>query len=60
MAVARSERARGQFEVSERVLGLTLWLSLWLACGDFALAVIGGLGEHPVRRALVGVVLWVV
>jgi DNA-binding CsgD family transcriptional regulator len=56
-AVARSERDRGQFEVSERVLGLTLGLSLWIVSGDLALAILGGLGEHPLRHLLVGAVL---
>lgn len=56
-AVARPGRDHGQFEVSERVLGLTLALSLWVASGNLALAIIGGLGEHPLRHLLVGLVL---
>jgi DNA-binding CsgD family transcriptional regulator len=39
------------------VLGLTLALSLWVASGSLALAIIGGLGEHPLRHLLVGLVL---
>jgi DNA-binding CsgD family transcriptional regulator len=55
--VARPERDHGQFQVSERVLGLTLALSLWVASGNLALAIIGGLGQHPLRHLLVGLVL---
>lgn len=55
--VARPERDSGQFEVAEQVLGLMLALTLWLASGSLALAIIGGLGQHPVRHLLVGLVL---
>jgi DNA-binding CsgD family transcriptional regulator len=55
--VARPESDHGQFHVSERVLGLTLALSLWVASGNLAVAVIGGLGRHPLRHLLVGLVL---
>jgi hypothetical protein len=56
-AVARPDGDHGQFQVSERVLGLTLALSLWVASGNLALAIIGGLGQHPLRHLLVGFVL---
>lgn len=36
------------------VLTTALWLSLWVACGSFVLAVADGLGAHPARRLLVG------
>jgi hypothetical protein len=38
------------------VLAIVLWLSLWLACGSLALAVADGLGPHPARRLLIGLV----
>lgn len=46
-----------QFAVSTRVLAITLALALWMASGNLALAVIDGLGQHPIRRLLIGIVL---
>lgn len=39
------------------MLALVLWLSLWLASGSVVLAVANGLGPHPVRRVLIGLLL---
>jgi DNA-binding CsgD family transcriptional regulator len=56
-AVAGPPLDSGRFQVSERVLGLTLALSLWVASGNLALAIIDGLGRHPLRHLLAGLVL---
>jgi DNA-binding CsgD family transcriptional regulator len=39
------------------VLAIVLWLSLWLSSGSLILAVAEGLGPHPLRRVLIGVLL---
>lgn len=39
------------------VLVIALWLSLWVAVGSFALAAADGLGAHPARRLVVGLML---
>jgi DNA-binding CsgD family transcriptional regulator len=39
------------------VLAIALWLSLWLASGSLVLAIAEGLGPHPARRLLIGMVL---
>lgn len=39
------------------VLTVALSLSLWVASGSLALAIVDGLGEQPVRRAVVGLML---
>lgn len=39
------------------VLTTALWLSLWVALGSFALAVADGLGAHPARRLVIGLLL---
>jgi DNA-binding CsgD family transcriptional regulator len=53
--------ARGEgtdrLEVSAGVLAITLALSLWMASGNLALAIADGLGQHPARRLLVGILL---
>jgi DNA-binding NarL/FixJ family response regulator len=47
-------RERGQFQVSARVLAITLALTLWMATGSLVLAILEGLGEHPLRRLAIG------
>jgi DNA-binding NarL/FixJ family response regulator len=46
-----------RFELSARVLAIALWLALWMAFGNLVLAIVDGLGEDPVRRFLIGLVL---
>ncbi|MDQ3850556.1 MAG: helix-turn-helix transcriptional regulator [Actinomycetota bacterium] len=36
------------------MLVIALWLSLWLASGSLVLAIADGLGPHPARRLLIG------
>jgi DNA-binding NarL/FixJ family response regulator len=47
----------GQFQVSASVLAIAIVLSLWMASGNLVLAIIEGLGEHPLRRLVVGIML---
>jgi hypothetical protein len=54
--VARPPRDGAQ-KLPADVLAIALWLSLWLACGSLVLAVADGLGPHPTRRLLIGLVL---
>lgn len=49
------DAAAGQEPLSLRVLTIALGLSLWIAAGSLALAVAGGPGSAPLRRALLGV-----
>lgn len=42
---------------SARLLDVALALSLWVATGSLALAIADGLGEHPLRRLVVGIAL---
>jgi len=39
------------------VLGIALTLALWVAFGNWVLAIIDGLGDHPARRLAIGLVL---
>lgn len=39
------------------LLTTALFVSLWMATGGLALAIVGGLGAHPVRRLVIGAVL---
>lgn len=55
-AGARSASARHEL-LPAQLLTATLWLSLWLAVGSFVLAVASGLGPHPARRVLIGLVV---
>lgn len=55
--VAPQDARRAQFKVSEEVLAIALMLSLWMAFGNFVLAIIDGLGSHPARRLLIGIAL---
>lgn len=52
-----SNTAMDQFQVSERVLTIAMTLALWMAAGNLALAITEGLGPHPVRRCVIGILL---
>lgn len=43
--------------LSSGVLAIAIGLSLWIAAGSVALAVLSGLGDHPSRRLLVGIAI---
>lgn len=47
----------GEQKLPSDVLAVALWLSLWLASGSLVLAVADGLGPHPARRLLIGLLL---
>jgi DNA-binding CsgD family transcriptional regulator len=47
----------GEEKLPSDVLVIALWLSLWLASGSLVLAIANGLGPHPVRRLLIGLLL---
>lgn len=40
-----------------RTLAVVLALSIWFASASFVQAILGGLGEHPTRRIVIGVAL---
>lgn len=50
-ASARSER------LPDSLIAITVVLSLWVAAGGLAQALIGGLGEEPARRLVIGVAM---
>lgn len=52
-----SQFGRGQAQVSAHVLVITLMLSLWIALGSLLLAIAEGLGRHPTRRLVIGLIL---
>ena len=56
VAASRSQSS-GEENLPLDVLAMLLWLSLWLAFGSLVLAVADGLGPHPARRVLIGLLL---
>jgi DNA-binding CsgD family transcriptional regulator len=51
------QTAASQERLGYSSLAAALGLSLWVASGSLVLAILGGLGAHPVRRAVVGATL---
>lgn len=54
---SRFARHEEHLQISARVLAIALALALWVAFGNLVLAIIDGLGDDPVLRLIIGLIL---